>query len=120
MRALLQLTLANIRSYLRDRAAVFWTLAFPLIFILLFGFIFQAGNFQIQIGWADDDTTADSSAALLAAFKQVDGLEIVDGHRGGDQARRWSRARSTPPIIVPAGFGERCRGPDRRRPSRRP
>ena len=33
MQALLALTVANIKSYLRDRAALFWTLAFPLIFI---------------------------------------------------------------------------------------
>ena len=40
MRALLALTVANIRSYVRDRAALFWTMAFPLIFIVLFGLIF--------------------------------------------------------------------------------
>ncbi len=43
MHALLALTSANIRSYTRDRAALFWTLAFPLIFIFMFGFIFQGG-----------------------------------------------------------------------------
>ena len=36
MRALWALTIANIRSYTRDRAALFWTLAFPLIFIFMF------------------------------------------------------------------------------------
>ena len=44
MQALFALTLANIRSYTRDRAALFWTLAFPLIFIFMFGFIFQGGG----------------------------------------------------------------------------
>ena len=44
MTALLALTRANIRSYTRDRAALFWTLAFPLIFIFMFGFIFQGGT----------------------------------------------------------------------------
>lgn len=38
MQALLTLTLANIRTYVRDRAALFWTLAFPLVFIVVFGF----------------------------------------------------------------------------------
>ena len=44
MNALLTLTLANIRSYVRDRAALFWTLAFPLVFIVMFGLIFQGGG----------------------------------------------------------------------------
>ena len=37
MHALVALTVANIKSFVRDRAALFWTLAFPLIFIFLFG-----------------------------------------------------------------------------------
>ena len=44
MQALFALTLANIRSYIRDRAALFWTLAFPLVFIVLFGLIFQGSR----------------------------------------------------------------------------
>ena len=44
MRALLRLTVANIKSFMRDRAALFWTLAFPLIFIFLFGSIFPGGG----------------------------------------------------------------------------
>ena len=44
MTALIALTIANIKSYVRDRAALFWTLAFPLIFIVMFGFIFQGGG----------------------------------------------------------------------------
>ena len=43
MRSLLNLTRANIKSFRRDRAALFWTLAFPLVFIVLFGTIFS-GN----------------------------------------------------------------------------
>ena len=57
MTALVALTIANIRSYVRDRAALFWTLAFPLIFIFMFGFIFQegGGGSDLKLGWADQD-----------------------------------------------------------------
>ncbi len=103
MRALTQLTLANIRSYTRDRAAVFWTLAFPLIFILLFGFIFQAGNFRIQLGWADEDGTA-ASADLRAAFEQVGGLELVSGTEDETRAA-MAAGHVDAAVIVPAGFG---------------
>jgi ABC-2 type transport system permease protein len=104
VRALMKLTIANIRSYTRDRAAVFWTLAFPLIFILLFGFIFQSGNFRIQMGWADDDGTA-ASQQLLAAFEQVDGLEIVVGtHDETTTAMQSGKVDAA--VIVPAGYGD--------------
>jgi ABC-2 type transport system permease protein len=56
MQALLALTVANIKSYLRDRAALFWTIAFPLIFIFMFGFIFQeGGQSRLTLGWVDED-----------------------------------------------------------------
>ena len=37
MRFLVALTAANLRSFVRDRAALFWTLAFPVVFVVLFG-----------------------------------------------------------------------------------
>ena len=39
MRSLRSLSIANLRSFLRDRAALFWTLAFPIVFVILFGTI---------------------------------------------------------------------------------
>jgi ABC-2 type transport system permease protein len=58
MNALILLTIANIKSFVRDRAALFWTLAFPLIFIFLFGAIFSGGNNDRTIGFGDLDRSA--------------------------------------------------------------
>ena len=44
MRGLVALTAANLRSFTRDRAALFWTLAFPVVFVILFGTIFSGGS----------------------------------------------------------------------------
>ena len=76
MRALRALTIANVRSFVRDRAALFWTLAFPLIFIFLFGFIFQgSGGAGLDVAWVDEDGSP-ASAQLRAAL------------RGGRRSRR--------------------------------
>jgi len=78
MRALMALTIANIKSYTRDRAAVFWTLAFPLIFIFLFGFIFQGGgNTTLTIAWVDEDGSP-ASGQLHAAFASASGVQLAD------------------------------------------
>ena len=78
MQALLALTLANIRSYTRDRAAVFWTLAFPLVFIVLFGLIFQgSSSARLTLGWVDDDRSA-AAVQLKAGFAALDGVTLVD------------------------------------------
>ena len=61
MRALLALTLANIRSYVRDRAALFWTLAFPVLLSTGLGVAFRNQPAEIvRIG----AVTADLAASL--------------------------------------------------------
>src|SRR4249920_2701710 len=78
MRALSALTIANIRSYLRDRAAVFWTLAFPLIFIFLFGFIFEGGGGSaLSLAWVDEDGST-ASTQLRQAFAASNGVVLID------------------------------------------
>lgn len=103
MRALLQLTAANLRSYVRDRAALFWTLAFPLIFIMLFGFIFQSSRFEIRLGFVDLDRS-EASAGLRAAFAGVPVIALTEGDEPTVlQAMREGDVGSV--VVVPAGYG---------------
>ena len=41
MKSFLSLLNAGFREFVRDRMAVFWTLAFPILFIVIFGLIFS-------------------------------------------------------------------------------
>ena len=102
MHALLLLTLANIKSFSRDRSALFWTLAFPLIFVVLFGTIFSGGNNQRTIGLADLDGTP-ASAQLRAAFETVHGLKLVDGAEN-DLVGRMKKGDVSAVIVVPKGY----------------
>jgi ABC-2 type transport system permease protein len=105
MRALWALTVANIRSYTRDRAALFWTLAFPLIFIFMFGFIFQGGGaFTMQVGWVDEDGSP-AATELRAAFAAQPGAELTDLERDAAVAQMQDGDIDTV-LVVPAGYGE--------------
>jgi len=106
MTALLALTAANIRSYLRDRAALFWTLAFPLIFIFMFGFIFQGGGSgaSLTIAWADADASAESGQ-LQAAFDELETVEL-ETTTEDDALTRMRAGEVDAVIIVPAGYGQ--------------
>ncbi|MBA2380623.1 MAG: ABC transporter permease [Chloroflexi bacterium] len=104
MDALLRLTLANIKSFTRDRSALFWTLAFPLIFVVPFGSIFSGRNNQRTIGFADVDGTP-ASAQLKTAFGAVDGVHLVDGSEA-DLVARMKKGEVTAVIIVPKGYGD--------------
>jgi ABC-2 type transport system permease protein len=104
MRALRALTLANMRSFVRDRAALFWTLAFPLIFILLFGFIFQGGgDSRLTLGWVDEDRSSEA-AALREAFDAQEGTELVQADKD-DVLAQMRQGEVDAVIVVPAGYG---------------
>ena len=47
VRAALALYVAHLLTYLRSRTAVYWTLAFPLFFLLIFGFAFGRGRPEV-------------------------------------------------------------------------
>jgi ABC-2 type transport system permease protein len=105
LRVLRTLTVANIKSFMRDRAAIFWTMAFPLIFILMFGFIFsESDTGSMTIGWADEDAS-EASAALRSAFAAVQAVELTDGTE--DETLDAMRSGDvSAAIVVPKGYGE--------------
>src|SRR4029450_9813775 len=104
MRPLLALTVANIRSYVRDRAALFWTLAFPLIFIFMFGFIFQDGTqSRLDLGWADEDKSP-AAGQLREAFAGQEGTELTDASKD-DALAKMRQGDVDGVIVVPAGYG---------------
>ncbi|MFL5673434.1 MAG: ABC transporter permease [Chloroflexota bacterium] len=104
MQALFALTRANIRSYTRDRAAVFWTLAFPLVFIVLFGLIFQgSGSTRLTLGWVDADGSP-AAVKLQAGFEALQGITLVKTDRDGAiDDMKVGKVDSV--IVVPAGYG---------------
>ena len=90
------------RASCRDRAALFWTLAFPLIFVILFGSIFSGGNNDRSIGFADLDGSP-ASAQLKAAFAAVDNVKLVDGSEEQLLAQMKNGEVSSV-IVVPQGY----------------
>ncbi len=104
MRALRALVLANLRSFLRDRLALFWTIAFPILFVILFGSIFSSGGPPaFATGWVDQDGTP-AAAGLRAGFVSTGLLKLED--KTLDEALASMRAGDLAAVIVaPQGLG---------------
>jgi ABC-2 type transport system permease protein len=103
LRGFVPLTIANIKGFYRNRAALFWTLAFPVIFIILFGSIFSGGTTQFTLAWVDQDHSA-ASAQLRAGFEGVKLLEVDDVDEPEALAHMQS-GEFDGIVIVPAGTG---------------
>ena len=71
MKAFKELYLANLRELARDRTALFFTVAFPVLFILMFGLIFsRPSRIEAKVGIAleDQGAVAQQVAAALESL----------------------------------------------------
>src|SRR5215211_2414669 len=81
MRALLAMIKANLKMTVRNRQAIFWNLAFPAIFILIFGAVFGRDcGVVFDVGIAGDD-----SAYKSAAVGAMESSDAFDLHESGSQ-----------------------------------
>lgn len=75
--ALRGLTAASMRMYFRNRTAIFFSLFFPIMFIVVFGYIFKGSSTSFQI-----DVTNRSHSALARQFedtlKKTKAFKITD------------------------------------------
>ena len=104
MNAYWQLVLANYRGFVRDRAALFWTIAFPVLFIVIFGLIFgRDEGTEYPVGLVVQDQSAQtelvsevlSNVDAFALTKEP--LDIELNHlREGDRSAV---------VVIPEGFG---------------
>ncbi|RKY21004.1 MAG: hypothetical protein DRQ55_05710 [Planctomycetota bacterium] len=121
MAALLTLAAKDLRLLLRDRFALFWILAFPIMYALFFGAIFSSegggGRGSLSLAIVDEDGSA-LSVALIARLEAHASLRIArDRERADDDepTQRYDResaradvrkGRRTAYLAIPAGFGD--------------
>ncbi len=105
MTAFLQLYLASLKEFVRDRMTIFWTLAFPLVFVVMFGVLFSFGGdsrFDVGLVVQDNGATAQQVAGIL---RQVSVFKISEmGHDAEITALKRGDRRAV--IELPAGLSE--------------
>jgi len=105
MKPFASLLVANLKEFLRDRPALFWMLAFPLIFILLFGFIFSEGeDIQFGVGLVVEDQSP-IAQGFAEALKGIPVFETTEGEQDAELAALRDGDRRAV-IVVGPGFGE--------------
>ncbi|MCI4343927.1 MAG: ABC transporter permease [Thermoplasmata archaeon] len=94
------------RSYFRNPAALFFSLAFPIILIALFGLIFSVGSGgPVSIAVDNLDHNSPTSVAFLAALNQTKlvTVTVVNYPAGSFSAQLGDNGYSAG-LIIPAGF----------------
>jgi ABC-2 type transport system permease protein len=99
------LYIASLKEFIRDRGALFWTLAFPLIFILLFGLIFSGnGSVKYTVGLVNQDS-GQVGAALTDALKQPRPFTIQTGALDAEM-RELKKGQIDLVLVIPADLSD--------------
>jgi ABC-2 type transport system permease protein len=77
LKAMFAITKGSLKAILRSPSAVVFSIAFPLIFILVFGFI-GGGNGKTSVKIAIDQGS-DTSSPIYRALSQINSIKIVKG-----------------------------------------
>ncbi len=96
----------SIRRYFRDRVAIFFTVLFPLIFLVVFGSFSKNGSVSFHIGLINQ---SDSSFAqkFVRNTKGSNMFKIDDTVTTLAQAKaKMSRSEIDAALVLPPGFGD--------------
>jgi ABC-2 type transport system permease protein len=105
MTTIISLYRAAMKEFFRDRAALFWTLAFPILFILLFGAIFSGNNgANYTIGLVNEDGGSVGSQ-LTSAFKDVKAFTVKTGTRD-NEINNLKHGNLDMVLVIPAGMSD--------------
>jgi len=102
----LALFVRNLKETYREPLALAFLLGFPLVFMLLFGAIFNSDNdANYAIGVVDDDKTPVSQAFTDQALASVEALKIIKYSDGAVAGKDLRYGDLDTYIVIPAGFG---------------
>ncbi len=96
------LFVASILMFVRNRAAVFFSLFLPLIIMLIFGVLNFEGATTIQLGVVDEAQN-DASRQLADRLRGVSYLELSSGTRDAEVASLEARDVDFA-LVIPSGF----------------
>jgi ABC-2 type transport system permease protein len=103
-RAIRALFTASLQSILKSPSAIFFSIAFPLIFILVFGFLGGGSNFSLPVAPA---AGADTNAVLFQTLKNIPVLKWKPAATQADIDKLMSEGEIVATIAVreqPAGY----------------
>lgn len=104
MRSFIQLYIANVREFRRDLSALFWSFAFPIMFILIFGVIFSGNDdISFSIGIVNEDGGA--SQELVDGFKAIPAFDVTVGKQT-DELKALEDGDRSAVIVIPEGTGQ--------------
>lgn len=101
-----KLFIADLKLLFRNKQSLFWTIAFPLIFTVIFGFFFGSGTLGAGTVAVVNESSSPIAQGIVASLNDQAAFKIKtqDGANGlEDQVQKGTIGAA---LIIPAHFGE--------------
>ena len=92
----------SLKSFFRNKGAVFWTCLFPIVILLLLGYVMGGGNGTYDLYYVDADNSP-TSHGILQALNNTTVINLKDGS-GMDLAQQLKDGKIGIYIEIPQGF----------------
>ncbi|MDP6647073.1 MAG: ABC transporter permease [Dehalococcoidales bacterium] len=103
MRTFIKLLLSDLKQFYRDRTALFFTFAFPLLFMMVFGLAFSGDNgMSYEIGLVDEDRSP-ASEQISTVLKQVSIFDVEQVDSLDQELVRLKKGYIRGVVVIPAG-----------------
>jgi ABC-2 type transport system permease protein len=104
LRSLLAMTVANLKMSVRNRTALFWNLAFPALFVVIFGAVLSRG-LQVEFHVGLVDPLGPYGERVAAAMAANEAFTLTRGDEAGELAALESGERDVVLIFGPEQAG---------------
>ncbi len=105
MKALVALTIASFKQFARDKTALFFTFAFPIIFMFIFGLIYSGSeSLSYSLALVNEDTSP-ASVATAQGIKSTPIFNVAEGdHETVLNEMREGKYKAV--VVIPASLGD--------------
>ena len=105
MKGFVQLTVTQMRLFVRNRQALFWSFFLPVfMMVLLGGVVGGGGGFNLYLTVVDEDQSS-VSGELLTDLNHQEGLDVTQADMAAG-LKRLDRGDTDMLLVIPSGFGE--------------
>ncbi|RLQ96122.1 ABC transporter permease [Falsibacillus albus] len=107
MRAYWQLTLSQLRIFMRNRQVLFWSLAFPIFLMVMLGSFLSNGNgITLTVGMIDQDHSSQSKQ-LSAILKKNEAIDLQKESKKSDALNQLKKGDLQLVVVIPEGYGNK-------------
>ncbi len=105
MKTFILLFKASFKQLFRDKTSLFFTFAFPVVFMIIFGLIWSGdNNFKASVGIVSEDNSH-ISQEITQAFQGISSLTVESGNQS-DLLAKLKKGELRAVIVIPSAIDE--------------